>query len=645
MQKRRVITAILLVAATAAGYWNVAGSGFIDSFDDAEYITQNVHIHQGLTWTGIKWAMTTGYAANWHPITWLSHMIDVELFALNPAGHHIVNLLFHVANSVLLFFVLVRMTSGFWQSAFVAAIFALHPLHVESVAFVAERKDVLSTLFLLSTVWAYVLWTERPTKRRYAAVMVFFTFGLMAKPMLVTLPFILLLLDYWPLRRMFPKRTAKAKARKTSSTANLIPARSLILEKLPLLVLALASSAVTVLVQQQYTAMQSIDVFPISTRIANAVVSYVRYMWKMAWPNDLAFYYPHQGVNLPIWQALVALAILSLITSIVIRERHSKPYLPVGWFWFLGTLLPVIGLVQVGGQAMADRYMYVPMVGLLIIIAWGISDLSARWGQRRMALTVASSVLAVVLIFFTNKQAGYWRDSFTLLKHAVDVTENNWLAHNNLGFAFFRQGKVDEAIRHFDEALRINPNYTQAHINMAILYDTRGQIKQAREHYLAAIRLNNNIPEAHCNVGIGFYREGRNDEAITHYLEALRISPDYVEAHVNLATALVSRGDVDQALNHYDAALKINNNLPEVHYVAAVHYQGRGRIKEAILHYEEALRLNPDYVPAHVNLGSIFYGQQRFHEAVANFEEALRLNPASPEAKSNLAAARAALNK
>jgi len=642
MKKKLLITSLLLLGSLV-GYWRVAGNQFIQSFDDAEYITQNAQIQNGLTVDGIKWAFTSGYAANWHPVTWISHMLDIQFFGLNPAGHHLMSLLLHLANTVILFFLLNRMTGGLWQSAFVAAIFALHPLHVESVAFVAERKDVLSTLFLLLTTWAYLLWTKRPTRRRYTSMMLLYALGLMTKPMLVTLPFVLLLLDYWPLSRMTARSDERTKTTRATSTIRWRTLLPLISEKFPLFLLAAASGVVTMVVQRQYTAVQSTDVFPMTTRIANALASYLQYLEKTVWPENLAFYYPHQGESLPVWQLPVALVILVAIMALVFRVRYSKPYLAVGWLWYLGTLVPVIGLVQVGGQALADRYMYVPMIGLLLMAAWGINDVTSRWAHRRTTVAIASGGLMIVLIILTQKQVGFWGNSFTLLQRAVDVTENNWLAHNNLGFAYFQQGKMDDALSHLGEAVRINPNYTQAHINMAIVLDGQGRTKEAREHYIAALRLNNNLPEAHCNVGIGFYREGRNEEAISHYVEALRLKPDFFEAHVNLATALVDRGEVDQALKHYSVALKINNNLPEVHFVAAVHYQGQGQIQEAISHYGEALRLKPDYTLAHINLGSVLYGQRRFQEAAEHFEAALRIDPGSQEARNNLAAVRAAM--
>lgn len=641
--KRTLFVSLGLIAATLLVYWRVADYGFIQNYDDAEYITQNPFIQQGLTWKGITWAFTTGYAANWHPLTWISHTIDIQLFGLHPAGHHLVSLFFHLINTILLFTVLNRMTKGFWQSAFVAAVFALHPLHVESVAWIAERKDVLSTLFWLLTMWTYHSWTERPSLKRYGLIMVCLVLGLMTKPMLVTLPLVLLLLDYWPLRRLSTERNKGAKVAKGTPSTSWSRIRPLVVEKIPLLVVALASSASTFLVQQQYTAVQSADVFPMSSRIINGLTAYSAYIFKTIRPADLAVYYPHHGLNTPLLPAIASAGFLIVISTIVVYLRQRNPYLIVGWLWYLGTLVPVIGLIQVGAQAMADRYMYVPMVGLLIMVAWGSRDITLSWPHRKTVLAIASGSIAVILLELTNSQIAYWRDSATLFQRAVGVTTGNWLAHNNLGQALFQQGRADEAIGHYNEAIRISPTNVQPHINLAVAYDSRGETEKALTHYLTALSLNNNLPDVHCNAGIDLYRQGKVQEAISHYNEVLRIDPNHLQAHVNLASALAALGRVDEAIAHYGAALRINNTLPDIHYNIAVYYHGQGKITEAISHYQEALRLKPDYVQAHNNLGSIRYNQGRMQEAIDEFSAALKFDPGFSAARSNLEAARAAL--
>ena len=478
--KSSILVCLVLVVATGLAYWQVLHHDFVN-FDDHYYVTENDRVQAGLTPEGFIWAFTTTDASNWHPLTWLSHMLDCELYGLNPGGHHLTNLLFHLASTLLLFIVFTRMTAALWRSALVAILFALHPLHVESVAWVAERKDVLSTLFWILTMWAYLHYVRHGGFKRYLLVLVAFTLGLMAKPMLVTLPFVLLLLDYWPLGRyQFGQSGA---ASHTAMSASIVPRRSrsgalaLVLEKTPLLALAAISSVVTYLVQQSGQAMQYMETLPLTVRIANALVSYVAYIGKTIWPANLAVFYPHPGYTLPMWQAAGAGLLLVFISIVTIRSMSRYPYLAVGWLWYLGTLVPVIGLVQVGEQAMADRYTYVPLIGLFIIAAWGLWDLEKKWHRQKIVFAL---ILLLPLTVCTWRQLHYWRDSISLWEHALAVTKKNALAHNNLGGAFEEEGNAEKAIANFYEALRHDPEYLIARNNLGLALFREGKITEAR---------------------------------------------------------------------------------------------------------------------------------------------------------------------
>ena len=515
MSKYKIpIIYILLTVATLMTFWQVNHCDFI-TYDDANYITENSHILHGLTIDGIRWAFTTGYMANWHPLTWISHMLDGQLFGLNPQGHHLTNLLFHIANTLLLFFVLHRMTKTVWQSAFVAALFALHPLHVESVAWVAERKDVLSAFFWMATMGAYCLYVERPGIGRYLLVLLFFVLGLMAKPMLVTLPFVLLLLDYWPLQRyqqsnldpdiaikpLYPdKRKGKSKKKKTIKITEKAkeensqdfkypwaPIRQLFWEKIPLFAIAALSSIVTYIVQQKGGAVKSVQSFPLHVRLQNAFVSYVAYIGNMIWPDNLSVFYPHPGLWQQ-WQVLGAVLILVAITVLVIREAKKFRYLIVGWLWYVGTLVPVIGIVQVGGQARADRYTYIPLIGLFILTAWIVPELLKKWRYREKVLIASSILILACFSIVTWKQVGYWNNSFTLFDHALNVTVNNSVAYHNLGNAYYRLGNPRQAIVNYDRAIEIDSNAADSYHNRGFSYAALGNQKQAIADYDRAIR-------------------------------------------------------------------------------------------------------------------------------------------------------------
>jgi len=587
-----ILLSLALALATALVYLQVRRHAFIN-FDDLAYIVENPHVTSGLTMTNIVWAFTSTHAANWHPLTWLSHMLDYELFGLRPAGHLLMNAFFHVLNTVLLFLVLNRMTRALWPSAFVAALFALHPLHVESVAWSAERKDVLSTLFWMLTMGAYALYVEKPDTGRYLLAIGFFALGLMAKPMLVTLPFVLLLLDYWPLRRLQAvpekdgrktdtpppekKKKKKKKMREAAPGDSLSPAQGsppipdwqkvqpLLREKIPFFALTLLSSIVTLYAQRD--AMAPLESLSFTTRVSNALVAYVSYIGKMFWPVDLAFIYPLPD-SIPAWKVAGAAALLAGVTVLAIRGMARFPYVVVGWLWYLGTLVPVIGLVQVGSQAMADRYTYVPLVGLFIVAAWGIRSMTKILPHRRFVLPAAAGVLLVILTALTWKQVSCWKDSMTLFQHALNTTTRNSIAHSMLAGALYEDGKYKEATEHYREAIRINP-------------------KRQKWHY---------------NLGNALAFQGRSDEAEIHYRAELRLNPRHAYTHYNLANLLVLKGQIGEAMEHYRLAVASNPDYAKAHYMLGTLLAVQGNIDEAIVHFREALRIKPDYKEAFENL-------------------------------------------
>lgn len=532
------LVCLILTLVTLIVYWQVRNHAF-QYYDDNDYVTENHHVQSGLSLDGLAWAFTSTDTSNWHPLTWLSHMVASEIYGLDPGGHHVTSLLFHVINTLLLFIVLKRMTLAIWQSAFVAALFAVHPLHAESVAWVAERKDVLSTFFWFATMWAYVGYVERPGLGRYSLVMVLFALGLMAKPMLVTLPFVLLLMDDWPLGRIRSDCGRTKRSRLKGSTYRESTPFLLVLEKAPLFALSAGSCVVTLFTQQGGGSLPSLDTLPFSVRLANALVSYTSYIGKTVWPARLAVFYPHCGMP-PGWKVLASAVFLSAISCVVIWSRKRRPYLAIGWLWYLGTLVPVIGLVQAGEQAMADRYTYVPIIGLFVMIAWGIPELTAKWRCQRSVLVVSAGTVLSVLIICTHFQLRHWENATSLFKRAVNVTANNYMAHANLGLALARQGRSEEAIRHYSEALRINPAWAEAHHLLGNLLARQGDFQAAVVHYSEALRRKPDMAEAHNNLGLALQSLGRLEEAVCHFREALRIKPDYPQARGNLKAALAS---------------------------------------------------------------------------------------------------------
>jgi Tfp pilus assembly protein PilF len=555
-RKSAVFVYSALILSTLLVFWQVRNFCYL-GYDDKEYIFENPHVYNGLTADAVIWAFTTGHASNWHPLTWLSLMLDCEFLGKIPGRMHLVNLFLHIANTLLLFAILKKMTAALWPSAFVAAAFALHPMHVESVAWIAERKDVLSTLFWLLTILAYVRYVDKPSWTRYTFTLIAFALGLMSKPMLVTLPFILLLLDYWPLDRFSNPQSA---------------IRSLIFEKVPFVFLAAVSCVITFLAQRAAGAIVSIDVLSFKDRLALAFLSYARYIGKLFWPQNLAAFYPPDVRTVQFWQVAVCILLFTVITVLVIRFGRNHRFLPVGWFWFVGKLVPVIGLVPVGAAAYADRYTYIPYIGLFIMLAWGLPRLLFSWPYRKFALALSAPLVLMALGTAAYQQASFWKNDITLFSHAVEVTRDNALAYYNLGTAFFDVGRYQDAAESFKQAVRIKPDYTDAHYNLGLSYTGLGSNQDAVESYMKAIKIKPELADAYNNIGMSFYNLGRVDDAIESWKQAVRVKPDFVDVYSNLGAAFY----------------KI------------------GRYQEAIESLKQAIKIKPDFADAHSNLGFVY---------------------------------------
>jgi protein O-mannosyl-transferase len=662
-----VATAVccFLLLAVAVVFGQAVNFDFVN-YDDNDYVYQNPRITQDSAAKGAAWALTGVHAGNWHPLTWLSHIVDYRVYGLHAGGHHLTNVILHAVTAIALFLVLWRMTGNLWPAAFVAAVFALHPLRAESVAWVAERKDVLSGLFFMLTLAAYVGYVRRPFSFfRYAAVVVLFALGLMSKPMLVTLPFVLLLLDYWPLGRMaIPSSKGKGRG---------VPVfRSLLIEKVPLLLLAAGSCVATALVQSKCAAgLQSI---PLHTRLANAAVSYVAYLGQFLLPANLAVFYPYARAGQPLWTVLLAIIVLTAISLVVLMRRRTNPFLLVGWCWYLGMLVPVIGLMQVGQQSMADRYTYLPQIGLCIALAWGAVYATASWPLRRWLLGSVSALIVVALAVTAWRQTGFWRDSKVLWTHALECTSDNYVAHANLGQVYTSDGRTDDAIKHLRAALDIDPNTVEASGNLGILFARKGQSNEAIALFDDVLKIDPDNAVAHHNLGIELMKKRRIDDAIAHYEMALRRDPDNAVIHAGLATALVRRGRSDDAISHFEKALALKPDYAAAHCNLGIELAGKGLIDDAIAHYREALRIREDHVQdggavapaaqtrtgaanpetlqanqdrfdAHSNLGVALASCGRFDEAIVHYHKALDLKPDVPLVLNNLAWLRATCSK
>jgi tetratricopeptide (TPR) repeat protein len=696
-----LLVCLLLAAVTLSVYWPLKSFEFIN-YDDHDYVSENQHVLAGLTWTGVAWAFQTVHASNWHPLTWLSHMLDTDLFAKGAGGAHFMNVLLHAANTVLLFLLLQRLTGAQWRSALVAALFALHPLHVESVAWISERKDVLSTFFGMLALLMYAQYVERAkvqnpkSKVIYGWALLFFALGLLSKPMLVTWPLVMLLLDYWPMQRVKEREFHFAVW------------RPLLFEKIPFFILSTMSCAITFIVQHQGGAMATLTGVPLSIRIENSLVSYARYLGKMLWPANLAIPYPYPA-EWPWWQVLSAAGLVGGLCIAAVVARRKYPYLFTGWFWFWGMLVPVIGLVQVGAQSMADRYTYVPLVGLFVMLVWGAGDLAERWCRLKPILVFGAILILAGCLWRTADQIRYWHDSGALARHSIAVTANNTAAYSNLGGYLLEQGQYNGAIDSFRDVLRtmwgadnmpddpvavmvgigsgdesrerekqlllqtepgkrkacadmlnnlgtaltyqgktnegmalyrltilIQPDHPLALYNLAFDLAGQGQYAQAIPLYEQALRAKPDNLRTINALGIAQVEVGRIDEAISGYVEALRISPDDPETRRNLGLALVAQGRPADAIPHFEAVLRTDPRELEVHNNLGSALVSVGKLDDAIRHFRLLLQKKPDHARAHDNLGVALAMQGRLDEAIGEFTESLRYNPNNVKTHFNL---------
>ena len=674
-----LVLALLIAVTTLAVYSQVRGHDFV-AFDDPQYISANEYVKAGLTPNGIGWAFTTMHDGNWFPLTWLSHMADVQLFGLQAGLHHLTNAVLHAASTFFLFVAFRRMTGARWPSALVAILFGLHPLHVESVAWVAERKDVLSGLFWMVTFAGYAHYVARPSWPRYLVVILPFTLGLLSKSMIVTLPFVLLLLDVWPLGRLRlgvgqpptagaapgrakpsrrraaaqrsdgpPSRTKEHRREQGSerpmvrrsegptSGFGLLPPLAIVLEKVPLLALTAAASIITWFAQHGAGAVATPDL-SVGLRVANAVVSYVAYIKAFFWPAGLAVFYPLPQ-SIPWWQAGAAAALLAVVCVLAWRRLTAGTYLAVGWCFFLGTLVPVIGLVQVGSQARADRYTYVPAIGLSMMLAWGLAEIARRRPSTKAWTAAFGVVIAAACAILTWQQLKSWRNTTALYEHALAVTTDNYVAHDGLGAVLREQGHLDEAIAHYQEAVRIRPTYAGSQNNLGEALLAKGRAAEALPHLEESVRLDPRVREAHLNLAAAHYTLGHPAEAIAECETAVRGWPDDPRAQTELGMALAENARVDEGLAHLREALRLAPGYAEVHYDLARVLLRAGRTDEAVAEFSETLRLRPEFAEGHFNLGNVLLRQGRLDAAQVEYQAAIRLKPDFAQAHCNLGTA------
>jgi tetratricopeptide (TPR) repeat protein len=609
---------LVLALITFAVFGQTAGFGFVN-YDDGFYVSENAKVTGGLSMKGLAWIFTHADCHLYHPLTMLSLMVDYQLHGLNAGGYHFTNVLLHTASVILLFLVLHQMTGALWRSAFVAAVFAIHPLRVESVAWVAERKDVLATFFFMLTLGAYARFVRKPESLgRYLMVVIAFVPALLSKPTVVTLPFVLLLLDYWPLRRFEQSRRLSG----------------LVLEKIPLLALAGGACAMTVLGAEKEVAGYA-NVSTLS-RMGNGLVSYVVYLRQMVWPGGLAVFYPRPEKSHPVWTMALSFLLLGLITWGVLAFQRRRGWLLTGWLWYLGMLTPMIGLVQAGAFAHADRMTYLPQIGIYVALTWLAAEWAAKQQLGRITVWSLMITLPGVLMICAWKQTGHWQDSEALWTHALACTTGNHVAHYNLGEDFVEQGRLDEAIRQYREALQIKPDDAQALNNIANALLARGKPDEAISRYQNALRIKPDYAAAHYNLAIALEQKGRMDEAVVQYKDALQIKPDDAPAQFSLATVLRQQGRADEAKLHYQQVRQIDPGFEEGLYNLGNELRQKGKVDEAIARYQEALQIDPGYAEAHINLGSALLQAGRLDEAITHLQQALQINPGLAKAHNNL---------
>ena len=655
--KYKYLIIVFLIAASFIAFGRTLGNDFVN-FDDDRLITENIHVQSGINAENIKWAFTNSSLEYWHPLTWLSIMLEWRLFGANASGYHLVSLLLHIGAVLFLFLFLNKTTKCLWPSAFVAALFALHPLRVESVAWAAEHKDVLSMFFGMATLYAYAYYVEKPQISKYLLCLLLFVLSLMSKPTLVTLPCVLLLLDYWPLARLqkqltpvnipvvAEQKTGKKKSKQSKAASPMekkiaVPVKStspsignILWEKAPFFLLSLALGAMLIWQLRADNQMVSLQVNPFSERLMNSIVSYVSYLWKTFCPSGLAVFYPYEH-SFQFWQVFGAASVLLLISVAVVYMVKRAPFLAVGWFWYLGTLFPVIGLMQAGDQAMADRYTYFPSVGIGIMLTWGIVYLLPKENFRKIIMIPAAAIVLTVLTVLTWQQCGYWKNGIELFNHALQATKNNYLAHYGLGFALATDGKTEKAITHFRAALQINPDDYDTHYNLALALRKQGLLDEAIVHFRKALKSHNNYTKAkvHNNLAVCLDEQGMHEEAITHYFEAIKNNSTEYFAYVNLANALARQGKVEEACTYYRKALSINPDDSTIHISIGTILGKQRKHDEALYHFRQALRVNPADPVICFNLGIALASTGKIEEAIEYLRRAVYLKPDYEEAR------------
>jgi Flp pilus assembly protein TadD len=627
---------LALILSTVAVFWQVRNFDFTN-YDDNLYVTENQHVLSGLTADNIFWAFTTGHTGYWHPLTWLSLMLDCQLFGPNPGRMHLINLLLHLANTLLLFAILKKITAAVWPSAFVAAAFALHPMHVESVAWIAERKDVLSTLFLLLTLTAYLSYVRHKSLFSYILAVMLFGLGILAKPILVTLPFILLLLDYWPLNRFEPQ-AVKPYGRQFGKSSVVTDRRAVlyrvIIEKVPFFMLSVLTSLVTFAAQSGAGIAPDVNALPLSSRVTNALLSYTRYIGKMLWPQNLAAFYPFDIGNFTYAQVVLCAILLLVISIFVIGFGRKQKYLLFGWFWFIVTLAPVIGLIQSGTQAYADRYTYVSYIGLFIMIAWGLRALLSKWPYRKIVFGISMPIVLTILGMCTWLQVSYWKNSSTLFLHALEVTQDNYIAHFNLADDLLTQGKPAVALEHYKKALKIMPGYSDAALSIGYILAGQGDLNQAVEYFKKAIQLTPDSLAAHYNLAVAMQKQGRLDEAAAHFTKVIQIAPDMPSSMNDLALLIathpeIKNRDVNEAIRLARRACELTNyHNPAMLGTLAAAYAAAARFSEAVDTARKAIAIadsaNQPQIKNIIQYHLTFYAQGKpyIEPAAAPFSDA-----------------------
>ena len=661
-----------LVVLTAALFSPVLTHDFIN-YDDTDYITENPKVTSGWTREGLIWAFTSRLHGHWHPLTWLSHMTDYHIFGAHPAGHHFVSLLLHLANTLILFLFFNRITGALWKSAFLSALFAIHPLHVESVAWTADRKDILCAFFWMVSLWLYYRYTQRPSVGRYGLLVLGFVSALASKSMAVTLPFVLLLIDYWPLNRFAQPNAVRPQKAEMRWVAGLIRSRffALAIEKTALFVLLLIAVLIT-LAAMRYEAPSLkwvVKILPSQVHVSNALISYVSYIGKMFWPADLSIAYPY-FINIPVKNTAAAGIFLVGVTVFAWRMRLKKPYLFVGWLWYLITLLPAVGLIKSGPHAPADRYTYLPLIGLFIILTWAIPDVTKRWRNRNIIIAFMAIVVLSIMATWTVFQLGYWKNSETLFRRAVAISDINWIAHNNLGNALARQGRLDEAIFHYQKSLGVKPDNAKAQNNLGAVLTRKGRTKEAIFHLQNALDLKPRFFEARFNMADALTRQGEYKEAAIYFEKALRLKPDDTatllnfgvvrdrmgdsekamalfnrvlendpenyDALYNIGAISGARGQISDALTYLNRALAVKPESEDAHYLAAEAYFQKNDLKRAAAHFTRTTAINPQNLDAQMKLGDIAMNTGDLAEAESRYTAALSIKPDFAGAHNNL---------